>query len=171
MFEIELFICIKWISYWITYNGWYAIKRNPTNQPTCIFPFLLKSDFDITKKYRGITLTAIGAKVYNALLLSCIEKILGKTQISFRRNRSTSSQILPIHRIIKGERIRKSQCIPFYIQEEDGAAFDRHHSCKCVGQVHPKKMDQSTCSIRYSSINEVNSAGLLFKENSRWHPC
>ena len=39
----------------------------------CILPFPKKGDLGITKNYRGITLTAIAAKVYNALLLSCIQ--------------------------------------------------------------------------------------------------
>ena len=47
-----------------------------------------KGNLQITKNYRGITLTAIAAKVYNALLLHHIrhevEKILGKNQNGFR---------------------------------------------------------------------------------------
>ena len=50
-------------------------------------------------------LTAIGAKVYNALFLNCIkpeiEKILRKNQNSFQRNHSTTSQILIICWIIE----------------------------------------------------------------------
>ena len=34
MFEIELFIRIKWIWRYIISNGWYAIKTQPINQPT-----------------------------------------------------------------------------------------------------------------------------------------
>ena len=37
-----------------------------------------KGHFRITKNYRGITLTAIDAKVYNALLLNCIKPDIGK---------------------------------------------------------------------------------------------
>ena len=52
-----------------------------------ILPFFKKSDFGITKNYRDITLTAIAAKIYNALLLNHIwlvmEKILRKNQNSF----------------------------------------------------------------------------------------
>ena len=33
----------------------------------CIFPFSKKGDFGIAKNYRGITLTPIAAKIYNAL--------------------------------------------------------------------------------------------------------
>ena len=63
------------------------------------FPFSNESDLKHT-------LTSIAAKVKNALLLNCIkpeyEKILKKKQNGFRRNRSTASQILTIHRIIEG---------------------------------------------------------------------
>ena len=62
-----------------------------------LFPW--KGDIGIAKNYQGITLTNIAAKIYNALLLNCIqpeiEKILRKNQNCFRRNWSTS-QILTI---------------------------------------------------------------------------
>ena len=38
----------------------------------CILPFPRKGDLGYTKNYRGITLTAIAAKVYNLLLLNII---------------------------------------------------------------------------------------------------
>ena len=48
----------------------------------------------------------MAAKIYNALLLKSIEpqidNILGKNQNSFRRNRSTTSQISTIRRILEG---------------------------------------------------------------------
>ena len=73
---------------------------------SCILPFPQKCDLGIVKNYRGIILTSIAAKVYNALLLnrieSEIEKILGKNQYVFWRNQSTTSQILTMHQIIKG---------------------------------------------------------------------
>ena len=61
----------------------------------CILLFLKKGDFGITNNYSGITLIAISAKIYNALLLSHIQpeikKILRKNQNGFRRNCSTTS--------------------------------------------------------------------------------
>ena len=70
----------------------------------CILSFPKKSDLRITKNYRGITLTSIAAKIYNVLLPNCIEpkieKILRKNQNGFRRNRSTTPQILTIRRIL-----------------------------------------------------------------------
>ena len=73
----------------------------------CILPFPKKGDLGIAKNYRGITLTS---KIYHALLCnrveSKIEKILRKNQNSFRRNRSTTSQILIIRRNLEGVRAK-----------------------------------------------------------------
>ena len=66
----------------------------------CIPPFPKKGDLRIAKNYRSIA-----ANIYNALLRNRIEpkieKILRKNQNSFRRNRSTTSQILTIRQILK----------------------------------------------------------------------
>ena len=72
----------------------------------CVQPFPKKSDLGIAKNYQGITLTTITVKIYNALVRNRvepkIEKILGKNQNGFRRNRSMTSQILIIRRILEG---------------------------------------------------------------------
>ena len=74
----------------------------------CILPFPKKSELGLAKNYRGITLTFIAAKICNALLRNRIEpqidNILRKNQNGFRRNRSTTSQILTIPRILEGVR-------------------------------------------------------------------
>ena len=61
----------------------------------CILPFPKKGDLGLAKNYRGITLTSIAAKIYNALLRNRIEpkidNILRKNQNGFRRNRSTTT--------------------------------------------------------------------------------
>ena len=79
----------------------------------CIPPFLKKSDLGLGKNYRGITFTSIAAKIYNALLQNRIEpkidNILRKNQNGFRRNRSTTSQILTIRRILEGVRAKNLQ--------------------------------------------------------------
>ena len=76
----------------------------------CILPFPKKGDLGLAKNYRGITLTSIAAKIYNALLRNHIEpkidNILRKNQNGFRRNRSTTSQILTIRRILEGVRAK-----------------------------------------------------------------
>ena len=71
----------------------------------CILPFPKKDDLGIAKNYRGVALMSIVVKIYNTLLRNriepTIENILRKNQNSFRRNRSTTSQILTIRRILK----------------------------------------------------------------------
>ena len=83
-------------------------NQNPIDRwmKGCILPFPKKGDLGLAKNYRGIT-----AKIYNALLRNRIEpeidNILRKNQNGFRRNRSTTSQILTIHRILEGVRAKK----------------------------------------------------------------
>ena len=59
-----------------TYFSDYAIlyKQNTTEKwmKGCILHFPKKGGLGITKNYRGITLTAIAAKVYNNLFLKWI---------------------------------------------------------------------------------------------------
>ena len=56
----------------------------------CISPFPKKGDLGVVNNYRGITLTAISAKIYNTLLLNriqpALEPILRKNQNGFRKN-------------------------------------------------------------------------------------
>ena len=101
----------------------------------CILPFPKKGDLGLAKNYRGITLTSMAAKIYNALLRNHIapkiDNILRKNQNGFRRNRSATSQILTIHRILEGVRAKKPsgditicrlyQGLRFHTQMEDGA--------------------------------------------------
>ena len=72
----------------------------------CIHRFPKRGDLGLAKNYRGITLTSIAAKIYNVLLWNYIEpkidNILRKNQNGFQRNRSTTSQILTIRRILEG---------------------------------------------------------------------
>ena len=87
-------------------------NQNPIDRwmKGCILPFPKKGDLGLAKNYRGITLTSIAAKIYNALLWNCIEpkidNILRKKQNGFRRNRSMTSQILTIRRILEGVRAK-----------------------------------------------------------------
>ena len=65
-------------------------------------PFPKKANLGIASNY----LTSIAAKIYNAFqsnhIKPKIEKILIKNQNSFRRNRSSTSQILTKCRILEG---------------------------------------------------------------------
>ena len=98
----------------------------------CILPFHKKGDLGLAKNYRGITLTSIAAKIYNALprnhIESKIDNILRKNQNGFRRNRSTTSQILTIRRIIEGVRAKNLQATLLFVDFRK--AFDSIHRGK-----------------------------------------
>ena len=98
----------------------------------CILPFPKKSDLGLAKNYRGIILTSIAAKIYNALLRNRIEhkidNILRKNQNGFRRNRSTTSQILTIRRILEGVRAKNLQAKLLFV--DFTKAFDSIHRGK-----------------------------------------
>ena len=77
-------------------------------------PFPKKGDLGLAKNYRGITLTCIVAKIYNALPRNCIEPKIDnilrkKNKNGFRRNKSTTSQILTIRQILEGVRSKKKK--------------------------------------------------------------
>ena len=98
----------------------------------CILPFPKKGDIGLAKNYRGITLTSIAAKIYNALLRNRLERkidnILRKNQNGFRRNRSTTSQILTIRRILEGVRAKNLQATLLFVYFTK--AFDSIHRGK-----------------------------------------
>ena len=91
-----------------------------------------KGDFGLAKNYRGITLTSIAAKIYNDLLRNHIEpkidNILRKNQNGFRRNRSTTSQILTILRILEGVWAKNLQATILFVNFTK--AFDSIHRGK-----------------------------------------
>ena len=96
-------------------------NQNPIDRwmKGCILPFPKKGDLGLAKNYRGITLTSIAAKIYNALLRNRIEpkidNILRKNQNGFRRNRSTTSQILTIRRILECVRAKNLQATLIFV--------------------------------------------------------
>ena len=94
-----------------------------------IFPFFKKGDLGLAQNYRGITLTSIAAKIYNALLWNHIEpkidNILRKNQNGFWRNRSTTSQILTICRILEGVLAKNLQVTLLFV--DFTKAFDSIH--------------------------------------------
>ena len=109
-------------------------NQNPIDRwmKGCILPFPKKGDLGLAKNYRGITLTSIAAKIYNALLRNRIEpkidNILRKNQNGFRRNRSTTSQILTICRILEGVRAKNLQKTLIFV--DFTKAFDSIHRGK-----------------------------------------
>ena len=91
----------------------------------CILPLPKKGDHGLTKNYRGITLTSIATKIYNALHIeNKIDNILRKNQ----RNRSTVTQILTIRRILEGVQAKKLQVTILFVYFTK--AFDSFHRGK-----------------------------------------
>ena len=113
-------------------NAVYSQNRIERWMKGCIPPFPKKGDLGLAKNYRGITLTSIAAKIYNALLRNRIESkidnILRKNQNGFRRNRSTTSQILTIRRILEGVRAKNLQATLLFV--DFTKAFDSIHRGK-----------------------------------------
>ena len=98
----------------------------------CIIPFPKKGDLGLANNYRGITLTSIAAKVYNAQLRNRLEpkinNILRKNQNGFRRNSSTTSQILIKRRILERVRAKKLPATLLFV--DFTKAFDSIHRGK-----------------------------------------
>ena len=94
-----------------------------------IVPIYKKGDTSLPSNYRGISLNAIAAKLYNKMLLNRIQphvdKLLSWTQNGFRKSRSTLYNILTLRRIIEG---LKSKNLPLAIVFIDfSKAFDSIH--------------------------------------------
>ena len=100
-------------------NAVYNQNRIERWMKGCILPFPKKGDFGLAKNYRGITLASIAAKIYNALLRNRIEpkidNILRKNQNGFQRNRSITSQILTIRRILEGIQAKNLQAALLFL--------------------------------------------------------
>ena len=123
-----------------------------------ILPFPIKGNLGLAKNYRGITLTSIAAKIYNALLQNCrepkIDNILRKNQNGFRRNRSTTSQILTIRRILEGVRAKNLQATLLFV--DFTKAFD---------SIHRGKMEQIL--LAYSIPKETVTAIMILYRNTK----
>ena len=127
-------------------------------QDLFILPFPKKGDLGLAKNYRGITLTSIAAKIYNALLRNRIEpkidNILRKNQNGFRRNRSTTSQILTIRRILEGVRAKNLQATLLFV--DFTKAFD---------SIHRGKMEQIL--LAYGLPRETVAAITILYRNTK----
>ena len=135
-------------------------NQNPIDRwmKGCILPFPKKADLGLAKNYRGITLTSIAAKIYNALLRNRIEpkidNILRKNQNGFRRNRSTTSQILTIRRILEGVRAKNLQATLIFV--DFTKAFD---------SIHRGKMEQIL--LAYGIPKETVAAITILYRNTK----
>ena len=99
-----------------------------------IIPFPKKGDLGKTSNYRGITLTAIAAKIYNRMLLNRIrpriDPKLRTTQNGFRKDRPTAAQILTIRILIEG--IKKYNLPSAVIFVDFKKALDSTHRGKLM---------------------------------------
>ena len=135
-------------------------NQNPIDRwmKGCILPFPKKGDYGLAKNYRSITLTSIVAKIYNALLRNRIEpkidNILRKNQNCFRRNRSTTSQILTICRILEGVRAKNIQATLIFV--DFTKAFD---------SIHRGKMEQIL--LAYGIPKETIAAITILYRNTK----
>ena len=124
----------------------------------CILPFPKKADLKLAKNYRSITLTSIAAKFYNALLRNRIEpkidNILRKNQNGFRRNRSTTSQILTICRILEGVQAKKLQATLLFVD-----------FTKVFDSIHRGKMEQIL--LAYGLPKETVAAITILYRNAK----
>ena len=86
----------------------------------------------ISQELLRYKLTLIAAKIYNALLRNRIEpkinNILRKNENGFRRNRSTTSQILTIGRFLESVRSKNLQAKILFV--DFTKAFDSIHRGK-----------------------------------------
>ena len=139
-------------------NGVYM--GNPIDAWTegCILPFPKKGDLGIASNYRGITLTAIAAKIYNLLLLNRIqpeiEKILRPNQNGFRKNRSTVGQILTVRRIIEGISSKNLTATLLFV--DFSKAFD---------SIHRGQMEKIL--LAYGIPNETVQAIMMLYKNTK----
>ena len=124
----------------------------------CILPFPKKGDLGLAKNYRGITLTSIAAKIYNTFLRNRIEpkidNILRKSQNGFRRNRSTTSQILTIRRILECVRAKTLQATILFV-----------NFTKAFESIHRGKMEQIL--LAYSVTKGTVAAITILYRNTK----
>ena len=135
-------------------------NQNPIDRwmKGCILPFPKKGDLGLAKNYWGITLTSIAAKIYNVLLRNRIEpkidNILRKNQNGFWRNRSTTSQILTIRRILEGVRAKNLQATLLFVD-----------FTKAFNSIHRGKMEQIL--LAYGLPKETIAAITILYRNTK----
>ena len=112
----------------------------------CILPFPKKGDLGLAKNYWGITLTSTAAKIYNALLRNHLEPKI--------RNKSTTSQILTIRRILEGVWVKNLQATLLFV--DFTKAFD---------SIHRGKMEQIL--LAYSLPKETVAAITILYRNTK----
>ena len=105
-----------------------------------------------------LTLTSIAAMIYNALLHKRIEpkieKILRMNKIGFRGNRSMTSQILTIRRILERVRAKNLKATILFVD-----------FAKALDSIHRGKMGQIL--LAYSLPKETVAAIMMLYRNTK----
>ena len=130
--------------------------------------FPKKGDLGKAKNYRGITLTYIAAKIFNVLLLNCIEPQIKKNTYynrnDFWGNRSTTSQIFTIRRIhdVQVKSLKATQLFVDFF-----TAFDSRHRGKMweiiLAHGLPKEIDEAIVML-YKNM-KVKFAHMMETQN------
>ena len=101
---------------------------------------------------------SISAKIYNAQLRNRIEpkidNILWKNQNGFGRNRSTTSQILTIRRILEGVHAKNPEATIVFV-----------NSTKAFDSIHRGKMEQIL--LTYGLPKETVAAIMMLNRNTK----
>ena len=128
----------------------HCLLKNTVEEWTksSIFPFNKKGGFWITRNCRRITSSATAAKVHNALIFNRIRpavvKIFRKNLTGFWINRSTTSQILTIRRIIESVCIKHFEATLLFI--DFFKVFNSRHGGKRVQMLLANSLPQETLS-------------------------
>ena len=97
-----------------------------------ILPFPKKGDLGSASNYRGVTLTSVGAKMYNRMLLDRLRPHTDQKQRNyqngFRKGRSTVVQILTLRRLVEGIKSKHLPAIITFVDIRTG--FDSIHRGK-----------------------------------------
>ena len=139
-------------------------NQNPIDRwmKGCILPFPKRCDLGLSQNYWGITLTSIAAKIYNALQQNRIEpridNILRKNQSGCRRNRSMTSQILTIRRLLEGVRAKNLQATLLFV-----------NFTKAFDSIHRGKMEQIL--LAYGIPRETVTAITILYRNTKVKVC
>ena len=135
-----------------------------------VVPIPKKGDLSLMMNYRGISLTSVGAKLYNRVMLNrirpSIEKILRPNQAGFRPGRGTTELIAAIRRIIEGASAKQLPLIITFVDFRK--AFDsvsrpmlfaimRHYGI-------PERVVEAIARLYYGSKAKVFVNGDLSEE-------
>ena len=102
-----------------------------------ILPFPKKGDLDSASKYKDITLMAVGAKIYNRMLLDRlrphIDPKLRNYQNGFRKGKSAVAQIFTLRRLVEGIYFKNTPVIITFVDFRK--ALDSIHMGETYGNI------------------------------------